>query len=326
MNPPTPDLSIVLVTPDRFANIRRTVRHLRAQTVKDRLELVIVAPSADALADTRPDEAAGFCNVTVVPVGPIENVEEAAASGVRRAGAAVVAIIEDHAYPDPTWAEAVIEAHRYPHAAVGPAVLNANPGSLTSWANMLMAYGRWHEGGQAGVTAEVARHNSAFKREVLVAYGTDLERMLGREGGLLQDLLGKGHRFYFEPAARVAHVNPSTLSSTADLRFNAGRLYGANRAAREGWSFAKRLAYAVGGPLIPLVRFRRMQQELLAGGQRRDPVPSALPALFLGLVLDAAGQMVGYAFGPGRSLQKLAVFEMDRLQHLTRRDLSMLAE
>ena len=37
-----PEMSVVIVTPDGYETIRRTVEHLRAQTVKDRLELVIV--------------------------------------------------------------------------------------------------------------------------------------------------------------------------------------------------------------------------------------------------------------------------------------------
>jgi hypothetical protein len=44
-----PALSVVIVTPDRYDTIRKTVRHLRAQSVKDRLEILIVAPSAEKL-------------------------------------------------------------------------------------------------------------------------------------------------------------------------------------------------------------------------------------------------------------------------------------
>src|SRR5262245_66348489 len=42
-------MSVVLVTPDSYENIRKTMEHLRAQTVPDQLEIVIVAPSLRAL-------------------------------------------------------------------------------------------------------------------------------------------------------------------------------------------------------------------------------------------------------------------------------------
>lgn len=315
-----PVLSVVLVTAGSFANLRRTVRHLRAQTVQRQLELVIVAASEAAVADREPHETDGFARVVVVPAGPIENVDKAAAPGILQATSPVVAIIEDHAFPEPAWAEALIEAHRNPHAGVGPAVLNANPSSLLSWTNMLIAYGRWGEKATPGEIDDIARHNSSFKREVLAAYGSRLEQLLGREGGLLKDLRASGHKFYLEPAARIAHVNPSRLASTMDLRFNAGRLYGATRAVRNRWSLPKRVTYAAAGPLIPLLRFYRLRKELFGAGQRRELVPRVFPALLFGLTMDGLGQMAGYLFGTGRSLDKLSVFEMDRIHHLTARD------
>ena len=42
-------ISVVLVTPDRYDAIRKTMEHLQAQTVLDQLEIVIVAPSAATL-------------------------------------------------------------------------------------------------------------------------------------------------------------------------------------------------------------------------------------------------------------------------------------
>lgn len=48
---PSPDMSVVLVTPDRYETIRQTIKHLRAQTVRDRLEVIIVAPSSQTSAE-----------------------------------------------------------------------------------------------------------------------------------------------------------------------------------------------------------------------------------------------------------------------------------
>lgn len=44
-----PDLSAILVTADFFEPIRKTVRSLARQTVRDRLELLIVCPSEASL-------------------------------------------------------------------------------------------------------------------------------------------------------------------------------------------------------------------------------------------------------------------------------------
>ena len=44
-----------------------------------------------------------------------------------------------------------------------------------------------------------------------------------------------------------------------------------------------------------------------------------IPTLSIGLALDAAGQMAGYAFGAGSVHAKLAEFEWHRMQHTRRR-------
>jgi GT2 family glycosyltransferase len=129
-----PEMSVVLVTPDGHETIRTTMKHLRAQTVRDRLEIVIVAASIDALHLDH-TETQEFRHFRVVEVGEVRSIAEGNAAGVRQASAPVVALAEDHSYPDPDWAAALIGAHRHPWAAVGPAVRNANPKSVTSWAD-----------------------------------------------------------------------------------------------------------------------------------------------------------------------------------------------
>ena len=320
-----PDLTVVVVTPLRFAQLRRTVRHLREQSVAHRVELVIVAPTEDAVADHRPGELDGFWAVEVVPVGPIPNVDKASASGVHAARASVVALVEDHAFVQPGWAEAIVRAHKSDDEVIGSVILNANPRRMLSWVNILVAYGPWTDAVRAGTIDCLPGHNITYKRDVLTGYGEHLPERLGRDGGLLTDLAAEGARFRLEPEAAIAHVNPSVLRATVDLRFSAGRLYGHMRAEEEGWSRAKRLLYVAGGPLIPAVRFKRFHGEYFASGRRRDITPRVYPALALGLALDGIGQMAGYCAGPGGTVEKLAVFEMDRLQHITageRRDIA----
>ena len=45
-----PLLSVVVSTPDTFESIRAVVGHLRAQSIRDQLELVLVCPDPEALA------------------------------------------------------------------------------------------------------------------------------------------------------------------------------------------------------------------------------------------------------------------------------------
>ncbi len=309
---PAPDLSAILVTPDRFHRLRRTVRYLRAQTVRDRIELVLVVPSAEALADRDPGEFDGFHGVRVVTVGPITDMIRAEAPGIHAASAPVVALCEDHAYPQPDWAERILAAHRGPWALVGPAIVNANPNRALAWMNQLLSYGQTTAPARSGPREEMPTRNVSYKRDLLAAYGDRLGDRIARDGGLHDDLLAAGHRFYLEANARVSHVNETSWVGTISLRFHAGRLYGAERASRGQWTWIRRLAYVVGSPLIPLVRFRRLRRELFGEKQRPGLVPWLYPAFIFGLLLDAAGQAWGYTFGPGSSRAVLAVAEQDR--------------
>lgn len=315
-----PDLSVVVVTPGRFAQLRRTVEHVRAQSIRHRIELVIVATDEQAVADRTPADTDGFWGVEVIAAGPIDNVDHASAHGIHAARAPHVAIIEDHGYPQPGWAEAVLRAYDAGYDAVGAVMLNANPHRRLSWVNLLLAYGWWTDPDGGGPVEDVPGHNITYRTEVLEASRDDLWRHLGRAGDLHDRLREQQRRFWLAPDAAVAHVNPSRLSSTAELRFNAGRLYGAQRADSEGWGTARRWLYALAAPLIVLVRLLRIQRDHLTAPVHTHLVPGIYPALLVGLALDAAGQAAGYVGGVGRSIDVLATFEMDRIQHLTARD------
>ena len=315
-----PDLAVVLVTPDDYGTVRATIDHLRRQTVKERLEVIVVAPAGrDVAAD--PAAEAEFWRLRIVEVETLRSVGAGNAAGVRAAEAPLVAFGEDHSFPAPDWAEALIAAHRGPWAAVGPAVATADPAGLVGWADFLIGYGPWRAPAVSGVVDHLPGHNSSYKRAVLLAYGAALESMLEAETVLHWDLRAKGHRLYLEGAATLAHLNFGRLSSWVPVQVYSGRLFAATRA--QEWSPVRRLLYAGGAPLIPLVRLARTSRSL-----RRPPRPprGVLPVLLLGLILDGVGQFLGYAFGVGDTRRRLAPFEHHRVRHARQRPAASSAD
>ena len=310
-------MSVVVVTPDAYATVAKTIRHLRAQNISTQLELVVVAPSAERLGL---DESAlqSFRGYKIVEVGHMRSTARARAAGVRAASAPVVALAEDHAFPAPGWAEALLNRHAEGWAAVGPVMANANPRSATSWANLLIEYAPWLEGAPGGERAHLPGHNASYKRDLLLAYGERLEAMLDAESVLQWDLRARGHRLYLEPQARTFHQNLSVRASSLPLRFNGGRLFASAR-ARE-WPMWRRAMFTTAAPLIPAVRLARILRELFAPGRPRRLLPRVLPALAVGLVFDGAGEMMGYALGPGASMAKLSDMEFHRERYLAEFD------
>jgi glycosyltransferase involved in cell wall biosynthesis len=319
-----PAMSVVIATPDHYKTIRKTVGYLRAQTVREQLEVVIVAPtSADTLAisDT---ELCDFFQFRVVEVDEVRSIAQANAAGIRQASAPVVAFVEEHSYPDPGWAEALLDAHRQHWAAVGPVVRNANPASLVSWADFLIAYGLWMDPSPAGEVDLLPGHNSSYKHTILLDYGPELEAMLESESVLHWDLQAKGYQLYLESAAKISHLNFELLSSWILAQFLSGRLFAATRARY--WSLLQRLFYTGGAPLIPVIRFRRIFQQLRRSGQRRNLPPGVLPMLVLGLVASGTGEMMGYAMGAGDAKRRLSSFEFHRYRHVKGQDEQVVPE
>jgi hypothetical protein len=291
-----PEISVVLVT-ERFATISRTVDHLLAQTAADRLELVIVAPDAEALGvDAR--VGAGLHSLRVVEAAAFP-LARARAEAIRAAGADIVAFAETHSYPAPGWADALIAAHRGPWAGVGPAIEIANPRTALSHAAMLMEFVRWMEPESRGESETVPPHNSSFKRNVLLDYGDALPAMLEEDLLLIDDLRRRGHRLSMEPAARTSHVMVSSIPSFVHDRFRSGRNFAVTRS--KSWPAWRRAVYALALPLIPLARLRHVVGPLRRIESPRLRRASTLAWLGIGLVLVSVGEAVGYALGGTRS-------------------------
>lgn len=317
MSASAPAMSVILVTPDRYETIRRTIHSLRRQDARGRLEIVIVAPDTEAM-DIDENELRDFAAVRRVSTGQVMSVGKANAAGVRAASAPVVALGEDHSFPEPGWAEALLEAHRNPWAAVGPAIRNANPKTLVSWADLFVAYAPWLDPAPGGEREHLPGHNSSYKREVLLSYGPELEKMMASESVLHWDLRRKGYKLYLEPAAKTAHTNFSRLSSWLRSKFHSGRVFASSRARQ--WPLWKRLAFAGGSPLIPLVRLKQILGHAVRSRQSPALIAKVTPVMTLGLLVSALGEMTGYLLGPGDSVERLAAYEYHRFRHLSRVD------
>jgi hypothetical protein len=308
-NGPSLQLSVVIVTPDGYPTIRKTIRHLRAQTVLDALELVIVAPSRADIEEYEP-ELRCFPRVRIVEIGALRTTGSARAAGIRAATAPLVVLSEDHCYPEPGWAGALIQAHRQPWAAVGPAFGNANPESLISWAGAFVNLSRWLAPVTSRVVDDLPGRNCSYKRALLLEFGDQLEAMLDAESEMHASLRARGYALYLESAARTNHRNISEIKAFIDEQFLVGRLFGGARA--RSWSPAQRVLRIGAAPLVPWVRLRRIVPDIRRAGRERALLPHVLPALVLGLVAHALGETAGFARGIGDADVRISRLEFHR--------------
>ena len=282
--------SMILAT-DTYETIRPVVERLRRQTIARQIELVLVAPSTDSVEQALAHQQE-FSAVRIVE-HPTHQLAPARAAGIRAATAPVVFVGETHSYPQPGMAEALLKAFDGPWAAIAPAFGNANPKSVLSWAGCLSDYGRWIDGLPAGEVSEVPFYNAAYRRSVLVGLGDRLPHAISHGDELPVTMKAHGHRTYFEPAARIDHVNVAPLADWVRERYVAGMLIASHRAQR--WSLARRLFYIAASPLIPVVLTRRVLPGTWQTVRRLGLPLMTVAAVVFGMIAKAAGELLGYA-------------------------------
>jgi hypothetical protein len=309
-----PLMSVVVVT-DVLDTVGETIEHLRRQTIAHRIELVLVAPGVERLALGEATRSS-FHSVVTVEVASMDVLQPARSAGVRAASAPIVFFAESHCFPEPGSFAALVERHREPWAIVGQVMCNGNPRTRTSWANMLMDYGEQIEGTPGGPIAHLPSHNSSYKREALMALGDELEHEMDIGDTINGAVAARGGRFFLEERARTHHLNVSRLGFWVRERWAAGRGYAGRRA--EAWSIARRAGYAIGWPLIPLVRLHRIRRFARRAGLDRL-FPWVYPSLLLGLGVASMAEGIGYVLGGGNGLQVMAGMELHR-RPLLRRD------
>jgi hypothetical protein len=318
-----PALSVVLPVPVRHELVRRTIRHLAAQTIAHRLELLLVTPRGTAGGAER-SELGAFADARVVEVPSGTTLTECRVAGARVARAPIVAFAEDHSYPMSQWAESLLRAHAGGFDAVAPSFRNGNPATMLSWADITLAFGSWVAPVPGGDVMRLPWHNTSYKRDLLLAFGDRLAEVLEVESVLQEELRARGHRLYLDTAIYTEHVNFSRLRPFVEEYYVSGRLFGARRAQAQRWSVARRAVYAVGSPLIPVKRLPEVVRQLRRVG-RGALLPRIVPALVVGLAAHSLGEMVGYVLGAGNAGEQKSAREFDRARFVVPSDLPTLA-
>jgi hypothetical protein len=305
-----PVLSIILA-----GNNLEETRHVRssihAQSIADRLELVLVLPRLPEIEE-QDQLFEGLWGGQVVEAEIISR-GAANAHGARTARAPIVVFCEDHCFPGRQWAEALVADHQGPWSAVGPQVRNANPGTLISCADFVISYGPWSRPQDAGETGLLPGHNSSYKVEVLRAHDQELEQVLDAETVLFWSLTEQEHRLFLSKFAVVHHLNFSLPGAFLQIHYLSGRQFATSRA--NSWKLWRRATYVVGAPLLPLIRTWRLRRCFGAADTGGAPW-AAIPAVIIGLCSDALGQAMGYMFGSGGLERITADYEFSRVRYM----------
>lgn len=317
-----PIMSVVLYTPHTLDVLARTLRHLRAQTIAKRLELLVYAPDLARLSvDDERLQGLGLLRLL-----PAVNIFEARARAVDDASTPLIAYAEDHAYPASDWAAVILAAFEQGYDLVAPQMDNANPATVISWVEFLLPFSPWAASNITREMDHLPGHNTCYRRDTLLDIPfAERKALLMTERVLHFRLHAAGKRMLLSSETQIAHVNCSLLSKSLTHFWLGGRMFGAQRVKEADWKWARCLAQALAWPLVPLLRLRRIHADLKRC-QRLEMLPRLLPFMLLALAVHALAEAIGYVFGTVHDPLEYAAIESERVRLITEQDQAMLAE
>ena len=236
----------------------------------------------------------------------------ARALAVRMARAPIVAFFEEHVAARPGWAKAILRAHAGGWAGVGPEVHNLTSGQGLSDLIFLAGYGDWAPPLAAGESRLIPGQNSTFKRDVLLRYGPELDRLLEADTLLQWRMCADGYRLYHAPEAKIEHASEGSLRTLMFGYYLVMRHFAPLRAELYHWPPLKRALRLILAPLGPFYRSARLLWGLAS--RRSSFFWKALAGIWaiIGAHLGgAAGEAVGLLAGVPVHDRRFLIYEMN---------------
>ena len=304
-----PVMSVIVLVDRQRQRGERCLRSLLSQNIVSQLEILVLDFAASALP---PLAGSDHPSVRVVPMTYATGFGGSRALGVRLARAPIVAFIEEHVTVRPGWAEATVRAHQGEWAGVGPEVHNPAPDRPLVNLIFLTGFNAWTAPMPAGETRQICSQNSAFKRDVLLRYDAELERLLEADILLQWRLREDGYKLYQTPEAQIEHASEMTLPTIMIGYYWVMRYFAPVRAEMYRWSPLKRLLRLL---LTPTAPFYRTAKVIVGLGRRRSPhfwtALRGMGATFISHLGGAAGEAVGLIRGRPPRDHRFLVYEMN---------------
>jgi hypothetical protein len=297
---------VVVVGPlrDRAAGC---LESLLSQEAIGRMEVLLV----DLRSDLAPVPGASHPAVVTIGLPPDTSFAEARLAAIHEARGTAVALVEEHSRALPGWAEAILAAHAEGWTAVASEMHVANPGIGRADINGVMNYGLFAPPLRRGEGTMAPPFHTSFSREALLGLGDTLESAAFSDICLWDEIRQRGGRLWQEPAARLAHLNETTLLEPLVADYHFHRFWAGYRRKHEAWSPLRTVASIVLFPVYPLYYLRLYARRL----RRNDPALARLlwrhPLhVFLRQLGPAVGQAVGLLFGPGQAARRFTRYEI----------------
>ena len=281
-----------------FDYLGRCLEALHAQQGGVRLEVLVADRCGPEL---RARVAERFPSARVLAALAGTTIPELRALALRSATAPSVAVIEDHVMVPPDWARRMLEARRQGAQVVGGGVANAATDRLVDRAAFYCEYGHMLGELPVGPAEWLTGNNTVYDRALIEGHAPLIERAW--EDRLHAALRESGVTLVSRPDIVVGHDMHYTVMDYFEQRFHYSRSFSGAR-SRE-MPLPKRILFAGATVLLPPILLRRIVGSVWRHRAYRADLVRSLPTVALWTVAWAAGDAMGFLFGPGRSLEEV---------------------
>jgi hypothetical protein len=306
-SPPAPALSVVVLVGSDRIRANRLLEVLALQTLCPAMEVVLV--------DIAGKDAEPLHWPTQLPVRLLSRAGDiqwgnCRAEGVWASRAPIVAFLEDHTVPSLGWAEAVQAGLATNGVAGAYAFTNGSPDTYWYRSVFMAEYGMLAHPLRPDTPPTMAANNLAYRRDVLLAVGENLGKLLELDF-FLQKALPPEFAIKAIPGAVVAHQTNSQFRDLVRGHFGYARLFASRRLLYESWNIPKRLLAALAVPLlVPLLRLWRAYSAL-SGHPAAPEFIRGLPVILLLYFCGALGESWGLIWGTQMTCRNLIWLEQE---------------
>ncbi len=292
-------ISVVTVAVHGSPLLEESLRALAKQQGVGDAEIIVVSCPQNAPAEHVKKE---FSGVRFLQSSERLGIPQLRALGMSRATGDIIAITEDCCIPSENWFEEIRKAHKLGYGAVGGSIEKGSSNKIVNWAVYLCEYSHAMPPIPAGEVAGIAGNNASYKREVLEQVDESIRKDYW-EFFLHEELRKQGVKFLSVPAMVVVKKKEFSFLYFLNQRFCYSRSFAGMRRTRIPTS--RRLLSVLISPLMPLLVTWRIAQQVHKKKRYYKEFVLSLPLLAIFMAGYAAGEFVGYLFGPGESLSKV---------------------
>lgn len=294
-----PRLSVLLTAGNRRDRVANALASVLAQDHAGDIEVIVLEcgdPQAALVSGQQHPSVRTVAFAQGMSAGGVR------AEAVRLARAPIIVFLEEHAAACPGWVVNMLrDFESGDWVAVGSEIVNGNPRLGISDPMAMSSYPTFEAPALRHEPGWLPFHNTAYRREAVLRYDDDLERLFALELLLQWRLREDGFRFLCDPACKVMHYYETDAATIWRHEWNAQRTFVWNRASFYRWPWWKRLGRFLLAPLIPVIRPLKLLRVVLRDRPNQlGRLLRGLPAMIVSThAACAAGEMTGLLFGPG---------------------------